>query len=240
MKWTAALFGHKKPDWYALSVKTGELVAKFITKPDAKFEADNPDVVLKGQDNSRRAKPGDIIAVRPLGHRWTPTEKKEFLIVEIDGLEENQLQGVVEPYWDTVNGYKVYEPLSYNDWYAIQVVKAEKKFDTLRAAMLLEENKERWYQEYLYWEKEKCRFPVSHLYKRRHSLKLTDLETCGVDIEAMTDKDISYVPEIAPIEKEACYDKLNADYVATSAGLSVIKPLTDAELKTATAVGDSG
>lgn len=51
----------------------------------------------------KRAKPGDIIACRPIEEagRWTPIEHKEFLIVEIDGFEPEQLAALTEPLWDT-------------------------------------------------------------------------------------------------------------------------------------------
>lgn len=50
----------------------------------------------------RRAQPGDIIAVRPIGehNRWTETEKREFLIVIIDDFEFPQIGGLLEPLWD--------------------------------------------------------------------------------------------------------------------------------------------
>ena len=54
----------------------------------------------------RRAEPGDIIAVRPYSEhgRWTPTERREFLIVTIDDFDLEQLSGLFEPQWDT-NSY---------------------------------------------------------------------------------------------------------------------------------------
>lgn len=50
-----------------------------------------------------RAEPGDIIAVRPISEHslWTDTERREFLIVMLDDFEIDQLQGIVEPKWDT-------------------------------------------------------------------------------------------------------------------------------------------
>lgn len=51
----------------------------------------------------RRAMPGDVIAVRPMDHhlKWTPVERAQFLIVTLDDFEEGQLEGLVEPRWDT-------------------------------------------------------------------------------------------------------------------------------------------
>ena len=51
----------------------------------------------------RRAEPGDIIAVRPYSEHsfWTPTERREFLIVTIDDFDLSQTSGLLEPEWDT-------------------------------------------------------------------------------------------------------------------------------------------
>lgn len=56
----------------------------------------------------RRAKPGDIVAVRPYSEHgfWTPTERREFLIVTIAAFDLVQLGGLIEPEWDT-NSYPV-------------------------------------------------------------------------------------------------------------------------------------
>lgn len=50
----------------------------------------------------RRAEPGDIIAIRPYSEhsRWTPLERKHFLIVTLDDIERQQLEGTTEPQWD--------------------------------------------------------------------------------------------------------------------------------------------
>lgn len=71
-------------------------------------------VALFGHEKPRvtgwesRAKPGDIIAVRPISEagRWTPTEHREFLIIEVEGFEPDQIPALIEPNWDT-NSYPV-------------------------------------------------------------------------------------------------------------------------------------
>ena len=59
----------------------------------------------------KRAVPGDIIAFKPIEHesRWTPTERKEFLIVTIDGVSRDQMEALCEEYWD-LNTWKEYDP----------------------------------------------------------------------------------------------------------------------------------
>lgn len=66
-------------------------------------------VALFGHEKPRvtgwefRAKPGDIIACKPAdkAHTWTSTERAEFLIIEIDGFEPDDIAALTEPLWDT-------------------------------------------------------------------------------------------------------------------------------------------
>lgn len=60
----------------------------------------------------RRAEPGDIIAFRPISEHgfWTPTERREFLIVTLDDIEIEHLEGLKECHWDT-DSYQIPEGL---------------------------------------------------------------------------------------------------------------------------------
>ena len=69
-KWSVALFGHVKPNYYIQDAKTGDTVYRSITDPGDV----GPDLkvhIVTGND--RRAKPGDIIAFKPWkdGQLWS-------------------------------------------------------------------------------------------------------------------------------------------------------------------------
>ena len=229
-KFSVALFGHEKPRFYLRSRKTGEIVHQLVDDP-GDFSKDTEYYVYECQGWERRAVPGDIVSVRPLNHQWTDREKKEFLIVEIDGLEPAQIGGIEEPEWD-LNSYELYQPLSANDWYALMWSKADRSKNRKKALQQLEETKDKNYAEYLVALKMRCAYPKEHLKKRRFGLKQDDLVTSGVNLELMLDPQIIYVPNVS-VEKEACFDKLNTDYVKADASLQPIKPLAEAEFKTA-------
>lgn len=228
MKFSVALFGHEKPRYYLRSRKTGEIIHQLVEDP-GDFSKDTEYYVYECQGWERRAAPGDIIAVRPLGQQFSAIERKAFLIVELDGIELNQIGGVEEPEWD-LTSYELYKPLSLNDWYALMWSKADIAVNREKALKLLDENKEKWYAEYLVGLKERCRYPREHLKKRRFGVQQNDLETLGVDLELMLDPQVTYSPNIT-VEKDACFDKLNTTYVRPEATLQPIKPLADTELK---------
>lgn len=126
MIWSVALFGHHK---YKYELRERELskvrlskgtnyqgieiftdvfihktVGKFIDRP-AGFNSDIY-FIYEITGTNERAQPGDIIGIRPINHlnKWTPTEKKRFLIIFIDNLDSHQLIGITEPVWD-LNSY---------------------------------------------------------------------------------------------------------------------------------------
>ena len=106
--WSAALFGHYKPRYYLRDKLTGLIRSAHVERPEA---FDNGKQFLHPCEGwERRAEPGDIIAVRPYEQRdrWTDTERKQFLIVTLDDLDPAQLDGLVEPQWDT-DSYPVVE-----------------------------------------------------------------------------------------------------------------------------------
>lgn len=102
-QWSAALFGHYKPRYYLRERKSGLLMMDFVDLPSETFWDEEKYYVYPVQGWERRAEPGDIVAVRPIAeaNRWTDTERKLFLIVELDDFEPEQLAGVTEPHWDT-------------------------------------------------------------------------------------------------------------------------------------------
>ena len=142
----------------------------------------------------RRAEPGDIISVRPYSEHsfWTPTERKEFLIVTIDDFELSQLSGLTESKWDTE---------SY-------IVVPENEVRRLIAK-----------GEYVEL------YPSKYINKRRFNITLDDLRDAGVDINKMLDKEVQYSPELDPIFKVKCYDKLKNSYSKKGDKFNLIPPI---------------
>lgn len=141
-----------------------------------------------------RAEPGDIIAVRPYAEHgfWTPTERKEFLIVAIDDFDLRQLGGLVEPQWDT-NSYPVIPD------HEIKRLCNKGERVELR--------------------------PGKHIKKRRFHITLDDLRDKGVDIDRMLDKETVYSPDIEPLAKTKCFDKLNSRYARKVDGFNFLSPV---------------
>ena len=54
----------------------------------------------------KRAEPSDIIGFKQYGKGWTENEKKLFLIITLDNLEESQANALCESLWDT-DSYKI-------------------------------------------------------------------------------------------------------------------------------------
>lgn len=154
---------------------------------------------VDGQE--RRAKPGDIIAARPIEEagRWTPTEHKEFLIVEIDEFEPEQIAALTEPHWDT-NTYFIPSDADLDAYYA-----EHEKRGTVPDPIEL--------------------YPSQYHAKRRFHIPLADLEAAGVDVDKMLNKEKEYKVKIKTFSKTEIRDKLNRDYVKPDAGMNPIKPL---------------
>ena len=172
----------------------------------------------------KRARPADIITFKQHGKDWTDVEKQHFLIVTLEGLEENQLVAICERLWDT-NSYKVYNPLSFKDWEIMMTQKANQSSNPELALYTLNLNKEDWYQKYVDGEKEKCAYPQNYLKKRRFHIPINDLKNLGVDENEMLCTECSYVPQIRNINRLECFDKLNNRYVLESDGLNTIQPI---------------
>lgn len=68
-------------------------------------------------------------------------------------------------------------------------------------------------------------YPGQHLKKRRFQITLDDLRDRGVAIDKMLDKNLHYNPEIEPIKKITCHDKLKTRYALASDGFKPIKPI---------------
>jgi hypothetical protein len=177
----------------------------------------------------KRPEPGDIVAFKSSGQDWTDTEKKEFLMVTIDGPEQSQMNALCETYFD-LNSYELYDPLSFDDWYSMMYLKAETSADPQKAIALLDQNKTEWYAEYIKGAKERCRWPKLRYRSRRFHVPLNDLKILGVDEAKMLNRDLIYEPVLADIIKTQCYDKKNARYVLLTDELNELQPLTDGEL----------
>lgn len=128
-KWSVALFGHNKPR-YELREKEKTIVKlplhdkrnQFVQRWQNKCVGRFVDLPIDFDPNKyfiynvigweRRAVPGDIIACKRLKdkNKWTPLERKHFLIVTIEGPTLRQMTGgVIEPYWD-INSYEEPNP----------------------------------------------------------------------------------------------------------------------------------
>lgn len=103
MNWSVAIFGHYKPRYELRETGSGKVVGFFVERP---FDFDVLKYTVYEYDKDacdRRAVPGDIIAYRPLSDadKWTPHERKRFLIVTLENVEREQFGAICEPYIDT-------------------------------------------------------------------------------------------------------------------------------------------
>lgn len=204
--------------------KTNTIVHQVVEDP-GDFSNDENLYVYNVQGWEKRAEPGDIVDIQPIGHPWSELERKEFLIVEIEGIEASQFVGLTECLWD-LGSYEKYNPLIFSDWYALVVSKIKDPKELKK----LKKDKDILYLSYLDGAKERCRYPRTYFKKRRFNVKTTDLIVLGVDLDLMLDKQIEYSPTVLT-PKEVCNDKLNDRYITATDGLKPIKPLSDAELK---------
>jgi len=185
----------------------------------------------------RRAQPGDMIAFKPFEREdtWTPTERKEFLIVTMEGPTKSQMDALCEVYWD-LDSYNKYSPYSMDDFVKALVIKIQNKPTAKDPAVLdrmlkdLEGEKEELYGRYIAGCKERCMLPTQHFKKRRFSVPLSTLEVKGIDMSRMLNKDAIYSPVVF-IDKLENFDKLRSRTVLETDGLNLISPLTDAEIE---------
>ena len=54
---------------------------------------------------------------------------------------------------------------------------------------------------------------------------MDDLRDRGVDIDRMLNKELRYNPDLEPIKKIKCYDKLNTRYARRSDGFNILAPV---------------
>lgn len=67
--------------------------------------------------------------------------------------------------------------------------------------------------------------PQRHIKKRRFHITLDDLRDRGVDIDRMLNKELRYDPDLEPIKKIKCYDKLNDRYARKDDGFNLLPPV---------------
>ena len=204
-KWTVALFGHWKPK-------------------DLGWE--------------RRAMPGDVIAYKPIEREftWTETERKEFLIATIVGTSARQMEAMVEPQWDT-DSYRPYSPETFDAFVARMLVRIQsKRMATVgavhdRMVADLERDKEKLYADYVAKMRDRSRFPIAYLKKRRIHCSEDLLKSLGVDIGKMLDRDLFYNPKLPAVEFTDCTDKLRERNILATDGLNIMNELTDLEIE---------
>jgi hypothetical protein len=246
-KWTVALFGHYKPAYYVRAYKNGKGIddlgyhVQEPTEDELKqyrqyinWATDydlEKGVWIEKVDNTKRAIPGHIIAVKPYGEGWSENEQQRFLIVTMNDLELRQAEALCEQEMD-LNSYENYAPLDRDTWWYQQYTKIQQKYANVKKGFrLLQENRSKWYDEYLQATQEACGLPQRHWRKRRFRVELEALRDYGVNIEAMLNIQILYVPKISPIEITDIYDKLRERNVQKGDGLNHQRPRTLEEMQ---------
>jgi hypothetical protein len=147
------------------------------------------------------------------------------------GLELRQAEALCEQEQD-LNSYEAYAPIDKDTWWYQQYTKVQQKYANVEKGLrLLQDNRAKWYDEYLSGCKERCAFPTAHWRKRRFRVEMEALKDYGVNIEAMLNTQILYVPKIAPIEITDIYDKLRERNVQKGDGLNHQRPRTLAEMQ---------
>jgi hypothetical protein len=238
-KWSVALFGHEKYNWILFETEYNVSVARFVNPPevvekgwlvDGQFMPSSVYDLREMKDNIRRAKPGYVIGYKPYGQDWTDTEKKEFLIVTIDGLTISQIAAMCEPEFD-LNSYKTYAPKTKESFLVYLWEKTLKYVEPPRSALQqdITNTLNTRYDEYLHYVWLRSALPTNHWRKRRFRILELDLKTLGVDLERMKDKRLLYNPSIS-VPLDACYDKLKDKYVPDASGLNEIKKRTVEEM----------
>lgn len=245
MKFSVALFGHKKHRYEVREVKPTRVVRskginmygveefedRMINRIVARLD-DPPNYTLASKyflyevtGLEKRAIPGDIIAYKPYErrHTWTPTERTEFLIVTIDTQREI-LDGLFESYWD-IDSYFPYNPLEFDDWCkeCEELVKQARNVEFARKKWEAAD-KESEFEGYVKGMKKACMYPREHLKKRRMNYGLDVLKFAGVDIPRMLDRNILYDPQ-PEVEVETSNDKLKERQVVETDGLNLIPPV---------------
>jgi len=177
----------------------------------------------------QRAIPGDVIAVKPVGQAWTSHEKKEFLMIDIDDLEQSQVAAICESEMD-LDSYKLYAPMEYGVWLSMMQLKNLSKVDSVKADALLTKNSELWYPEYLLERQESSSMPKDHWRKRRFNIDLVTLENAGVDTTIMLNKGVEYAPKVRTFYPDEVYDKLKECKIDSEYNLELMAPRTLEEM----------
>jgi hypothetical protein len=139
---------------------------------------------------------------------WGESERRLFLLTDIDGPEPDQLDGLMEPQWDT-NSYREYRPVSIAEF---------------KSAYKGKGDPDKEYEAYLEMEKQACSMPAAYIKKRRVNIPLDTLRSAGVDIDAMLDPNIKYVPDVE-LPHTQCFDKVKSRTLLASDQLRTIQPI---------------
>lgn len=177
----------------------------------------------------KRARPGDIIAYKPIEQHkaWTPLERQLFLIIKLSDVTRTQMEALCEPEWD-LDSYRSYNCLQYIAW-----------SDLYYPAMSRDE-KEAKYLRYTEHCQRVAETPQKYWRKRRFSVALEILTIKGVDIELMHNKNIRYSPDVSVNHLEL-HDKVRNRTVLTEDALQLQKARTLTEIlenKTAATIKD--
>lgn len=184
---SVALFGHYKYRFELREIGSNRTVERFVDPP---LDYDKEKYFVYACIGCEaRAIPGDIVAIKSIGHRWTPEEQKRFLIVQMDILPE-QINGICEPIWDLTS----YEELPPDFW---------DKYIGDKIELI----------------------PKRHIKTRRFNISLDILSNVGVDIGAMLNRELIYVPKIRDIDKTEGFDKLRDRTILETDGLNVLAPI---------------
>lgn len=172
----------------------------------------------------KRAQIGDIIAYKLYedAWRWTPNERKEFLIVTVDGPTLEQMEAMCEQKYD-LDSYVPYAPMSYAEWENLMTQKAIKNYNVKWATFDIEKRTE-FYNEYVAGCKVWSAYPKKHTNKRRFFIRASELKQKGVDLKSMLDRGLFYDPQ-PEFQHTEIWDKLRTRKVLQTDGLNPIQPL---------------
>lgn len=152
---------------------------------------------------------------------WGKIERMAFLIVNVDGPTKEQLSGLAEPYWDT-NSYRNLEPMSKSEFEAERVNKA---MSMGKMGLELEDLPvEEAYEKHLKALEELSLYPTDYIKKRRMNVPLDTLQSLGVDLEKMLNRNLRYEPDVEVVLPH-CWDKLKVRNIEASDKLRRIDPV---------------
>ena len=185
----------------------------------------------------KRTQPGDIISFKPWtgGVQWVPNIIRQYLIITVDGPTREQMDALVEPYYDTTS-YHGYSLKSMPDWVADVLAMIQGLPPQERGKKLQEWNdtpqdkKDKLYEMYARGYKFSRSFPSKKVKKRRFNISESDLLVKGVDLARMKNPNDIYDPRPEFVVTDI-FDKVKSRKAQVTDGLRPIKPLTDAELE---------